>query len=176
MQTKLQDNKSYREYKTPKYLKGYANKIIKDLTKHLRLYSGKCAVLYQRDKNGVRCSYCTDKDTGARLVTDCPQCDGSGYVVGYEKIGEFSIMLEYTPENNIPTPLGNQEIKKDQLVLVGAPEVKDQDLLIMKDTKDVYKIVNVDAYNVALNGIVISQLVTTSRIPVGEKEYDLIDW
>lgn len=169
----------YRDFVTPPYLKGHANKIRLDLERIFRLYSGKLVKLFTLQSATDRCPECTDSITGQVLLTNCPVCNGSGYVGKYLDVGDYWALADLGASIKLTGELGtshNTRTGKDQFVLVGAPPLSDKDLLAFVDTKDMYKVVDSEPQIVALSGEIITQVVGLSYLTVGSNEYRYITW
>lgn len=168
----------HQDFTTPSYLSGYANKIIYDLEKKVRMYDGHLAKIF-RPSQSDRCPTCTDTITGAIVLSSCPTCDGSGTVNGFEEIAEQWVLINFGPKKDLETEFGNTENMNagtDQFIIVGATMLKDQDLLITVDVKEVYKINQVEPQLVAMKGIIITQVAGCTYLTPGSLEYNLIDW
>lgn len=165
--------------RTHSYLTGHANKIASDLEKMFRLYTGTYVRLYNLDRSGERCPDCTDEFTSTVLDTNCPTCRGTGFSLNYSSLGDFWAWVTLPPYLNTTDELGNtdnQGAKKTAFVLVKAPLLKDDAIIITIDTKDVYRIVDDQVEITAVNGIVIMQTVPASKVTPGDRLYELINW
>lgn len=168
----------YPDFSTPGYLTGHANKIIYDLEKKVRMYDGHLTRIF-RTTDSDRCPTCTDTITGAIVLSDCPTCGGSGTVNGFEQIAEKWCLINFGPKKDLETEFGNADNMNagtDQFVIIGAPMLKDQDLLITVDVKEVFKINQVEPQIVAMRGIVVTQMAGCTYISPESLEYNLIDW
>jgi hypothetical protein len=169
----------FTQYTTPRQLVGSARKIRRDLEKWFRLYVGKEAKLFQIDRSGARCSTCTDTITGAVILSRCPECSGTGFTAKYTDSGIFYVMPYFSAEVRSTGELGNSETiqgGRDQVVIVGAPLLKDKDLLAFIETKRVYKVVDARPLIVALGGEVITQMAPLAALTPGATEYRIVDW
>jgi hypothetical protein len=59
------------------------NEIMRKEQLQLEQYSGACGYLYKRRHWGVRCTVCTDFNTGESKNANCSTCYGTGFVGGY---------------------------------------------------------------------------------------------
>ena len=170
---------THSDFRTRDYLKGPARKILRDLIKVARQYDGKLVKIFQTGRSGeTRCPDCTDKFTGASLYKNCPTCLGSGFTKQYDDVGEYWVRVDFSPKLNVTSELGNYDRQghRDAFYVLGAPLLRDQDLLIVPDVKEVYKVVDVEGQIVAMQGIIISQVVNCLLVSPGSIEYNLIDW
>lgn len=129
--------------------------------------------------DGGRCPTCTNAVTGERLITDCPDCRGSGRRHSWKRVGDFWTYVDFSPTYRMATPNGNVENPggaKDTIIVLGAPLLRDQTLLIFIESREVYKIYDVEPHIVAMRGEVIAQAAEASRLTPGGPEYALIDW
>lgn len=168
----------YGDYRTEDYVLGYALKIIHDMEKMARLYNGRLVRIF-RKSGGTRCPTCTDTITGAVVLTNCPDCGGSGMLDGYSQLLETWAHIDVARKHNLTSQLGNSDSPggaDTPFVVINAPLLKDQDLLITVNTKDVHKIVNAEPQLVAMQGLVITQLTQCFRVSPGSPEYALADW
>ena len=169
----------HTDYRTPSYIKGSARKILYDLVRVAKLYDGKPVRIFKTGTSqDERCPVCTDKFTGASLIKNCRTCLGSGFTKQYSNVGDYWVRVDFSPKLNVTSELGNYDRQghRDAFYVLGAPILKDQDLLITHDTKEVYKVVDVEGQIVAMQGIIISQVVNCLLVSTGSIEYELIDW
>ncbi len=169
----------YTEFNTRTYLTGYAAKMRYDIEKLFRLYSGKQVRIFQLNSSGERCTTCTDSITGAVILTNCPECNGTGYTEQYTSLGDYWALADIGPGVHMATAMGNTENTRtgtDRITLVGAPLLTDRDLLVFVATKTVYKLVDSDPAIVGMGGEVITQVCDAAFLTAGSKEYDVIDW
>ena len=184
---------NYSDFRTEYYVRGHARKILHDLEKLARLYNGKKVRIYQVLPS-ARCELCTDSITGAVVIPNCTACNGTGQQSGYtlhtqlkpsnipghpEEINEFWAHIEVIPIFNVTSELGNADTRggtKTPVMIIGLPLLKDGDLVATVNTKDVYKIVNIEPQIVAVQGTVIAQLTQCNLISRGSAEYRVIDW
>ncbi len=168
----------YQGFTNKNYLKGHANKILRDLCLVARLYNGHESVIFIVDTS-ERCPKCTNLATGEKLVSSCPLCGGTGYSNKWKKLGSFWTLVDFGPTFDMATPYGNTENpngNKDSIIVLGAPILPDQTLIIFKENREVYKVYDVKPHIVALRGDVIAQIARASRLSPGNPEYKLIDW
>lgn len=172
-------NNDVDQFDTAKYLTGYANKISHDLVKVARLYNGRLARFYAPCSK-TRCSYCTNKITGEKLLSDCPECGGTGWTGGWDVVGEYWVYGDIGAKYHIATVNGNSEAEgsnRDRYILVGCPTlIIDNYLMIFKGNKDVYKIYDVEPFIVAMHGTVVAQVLSAAGITPGSTEFNLPDW
>ncbi len=173
---KPEDHTNFRVYP---YLRGYAEKMLKDLNTVTRLYDGRHIKIFKWGRStDERCPVCVDQVTGAVLVTNCSQCYGSGFNQKYTYGGDYWARVDFSPKLNVSSELGNYDRAghRDVFYVLGAPILKDQDLIIPVDVKEVYKVVDQEGQIVAMQGVVISQVVNCLLVSPGSAEYKLIDW
>lgn len=167
----------YTNFRTPTYLRGHANKIIHDLKKVARLYNGRLVRIFN---NGTYepCLTCTDTITGTIVLKNCPVCGGTG-TTPRQFVGEYWNLVDLAPKYRVPTEFGNTENPggiKDTFTVLGAPLLRDQWLIVTVDTKEVFEINDVMPQIVAMQGIVVTQVASCSRMPKGSVEYNVITW
>lgn len=168
----------YNLFTNKKYLEGYSGKILGDLCLVASLYNGHMATLFSVDKS-ERCSKCTNLATGEKLLSQCPVCHGTGYVNNWKSIGNFWVLVDFGPMYHMDTPNGNTENpggNKESIIVLGAPLLGDQDLIAFRESKEIYKIYDVEPHIVAMRGDVIAQIARASRLTPGVEEYKLITW
>ena len=73
------ENHEYVLFKTPKFLSKYSRKILMDLVRVAKGYSGRKIHLLAVSNSG-RCPICINEATGAKMLSDCPMCHGTGRV------------------------------------------------------------------------------------------------
>ena len=165
---------SVSRFATPVHLHRFANKILLDMEKRARVYQGK-AMRMLRPDGEERCTLCTNEITGAIVLHDCPVCIGTGKLNAYKELGEYLIFLDVVARELIPSEMGNiAGGKGDYFVLVGAPEVKYDDLFIMSGSNDVYRAQEQEPAYVAMQGHVVAQIITPKRLSPGAIEYRLV--
>lgn len=172
------DTHQYDKFPTPKYLTGYAKKIEKDLKRVARMYNGKEIIVYKLTGKH-RCTVCTDSITGARLSSQCRECNGTGKVDAWEKVGSFWAYIDFGPRYTLETPIGtttNPGNDKDTFIIIGCPLLAEQDFFVTKETKEVFKIFNVEPRIIAMGGHVVAQAAMASYIEDGSPMYRVIDW
>jgi hypothetical protein len=150
-----------------------------DLLRRLKHYDGRPIRLYRVDLTGGRCTTCTDSFTGQILLTNCPECRGTGQALGHKSLGDYWIWTDIDSRMKETGEMGNFESPRsgtDIFVVVGAPLIKDDDLLILKDTKEVYKVDDVEPKVSAVGGEIVLQMTPVFFVNPGSIEYGLIDW
>ena len=160
------------------YIGGYVDKIRYDLARLLSIYIGLRAVIYTLDQ-GPRCTNCTDSMTGAKILSSCNVCMGTGYLNKYNKLLETWIGINIGPAQNIALETGatqNSGSKRDLISIVYAPQLHDRDIIILKDSKLIYKIEDIEPDIVGLAGNIVLQNVQASLLEPGHITYNLIDW
>ena len=170
---------THEDFRTPAYLKGTARKILRDLIQVARIYDGRLIRLYQWGRStDERCPVCVDKVTGAVLHTNCKTCLGSGFAQKFTYAGEYWSRVDFTPKLNVSSELGNYDRMghRDSFYVLGAPIIRDQDLIVTVDTREVYKTVDLEGHIVAMQRIIISQVINALLVSPGSAEYRLIDW
>ena len=168
----------YGSFKNKAYLKKYAHKILRDLIRMARMYNGHEVRIFDVDKH-ERCPKCTNTATGERLITNCPVCHGTGYKDSWKCLGDFWTYMDFGPQYVMATPYGNTENpngNKTGIIILGAPLLKDQTVIIFKENKEAYKIYDVMPHIVAMRGDVIAQIAQSTRLTPGSEEYKLVDW
>ena len=172
------EHHDYIHFPTHPHLIGYAEKIKADLINLASLYNGKEVVLYKLTGT-ERCPKCTNSITGEILVSNCQECHGTGKVDAWTRVGEFWAYIDFGPEYSMPQLLGNTKnpgADRETFVIIGAPMIKDQDFIVVKETREVHKIYNVEPALIAMGGTLVAQAATTSKIEDGSPEYRVIDW
>ena len=167
----------YTNIRTPSYMRGHANKIIYDLKKVARMYNGRLVRIYDNG-TGERCTTCTDDITGEIVLANCPVCHGTG-TSPRNYIGEFWNLIDFGPKYDAATEFGNTENPggaKDSITVLGAPLLRDQWIIVIVDTKEVFKIIDVHPQLVAMQGIVVTQIASCSKISEGSPEYSVVTW
>ncbi len=168
----------YQKFTNKNYLKHYSAKILKDLARVARMYNGHEVRIYAVDKS-ERCPVCTNVATGERLVTNCKVCHGTGYKDNWKCLGDFWTYTDFGPTYHMASPYGNTENPngtKTGIVILGAPLLYDQTVIIFIESKEVFKIYDVEPHIVAMRGDVIAQIAQSTRVSPGSEEYKLIDW
>lgn len=165
---------SVSRFSTPIHLHRFANKILLDMEKRARVYQGKSMRMLRPDGED-RCTNCTNDITGAIVLHDCPICYGTGKLNSYKELGAYLIFLDVMAHELFPTEMGSVTGNKgDYFVLVGAPEALQNDLLIMVDTKDVYRVQDQEPMFIAMQGHVVAQIINPKRLAYGAIEYRLV--
>ena len=173
------EDHDYSNFRTPLYLKGYAKKITLDLMRTAKMYNGRRVRIYSPNKQGERCPICTNLITGERMLSNCKVCRGTGYKDAWSYVGRFWSLVDFGPRYDMSSEYGNVENMqgdKDAITVIGAPELHDQDLIIIEETKDIFKIYNVEPHIVAMQGTIITQICQAAPLAYGQPEYDLITW
>lgn len=168
----------YPTVRNRKVLSGAANKIIYDLQRWFRIYTGIEAVIFQYNRNGsTRCPDCTDEFTGEAILSNCETCYGTGVVPGYIKLGTYLVGINFNPRFNVATDLGNtvtNGVKEDYFCIVGCPQqLQDRDILIIKNSGEAYKVVEHEPDIMGLGGYLIMQVVTAPLLEKGNVAYKL---
>ena len=110
------------------------------------------------------------------MLHNCPQCFGTG-TAPRTLIGDYWSYIDFNPNFRLSGEYGSSENPggtRDMIVIVGAPLLRDQWLVIHVDTKEVFKIVDVQPQIVAMQGIVVTQLASVTKLPIGSVEYKLV--
>jgi hypothetical protein len=168
----------YGRFSNKNYLRHFSAKILRDLVRMARMYNGHEVKIYAVDKQ-ERCPVCTNMATGERLVTNCKVCHGTGYRDSWQCLGDFWTYTDFGPVYHMASPYGNTENPngtKTGIVILGAPILKDQTIIIFIESKEVYKIYDVEPHIVAMRGDIVAQIAQTTRVTPGSEEYKLIDW
>jgi hypothetical protein len=165
----------YNTFENPYYMRGYTKKIKENLLRWFRLYNGKPVTIFRVDKSGDRCPECTDQITGAKTVSNCTVCGGTGYVTKYKKLGTYWGLMNFAARIDDATPLGNQERVsggKDTVIVVDPPLLHDTDILVFEKLNAIYKIVDLEPQICGLAGDVICQTIQIAHLPPGSREYE----
>lgn len=110
-------------------------------------------------------------------MSNCPQCDGTGYENGYIFMEECWAMAEIEALVKSSSELGNTEMTrsgKDSFLFTSERLLVDTDIALFVDTREIYKLVDVEPKMVAMNGTVVVQAALLNRIPPGAKEYQIL--
>lgn len=170
--------RGYASFRTPVYLRGYSRKILLDLIKVARLYSGREVRLFRPGREG-RCPRCTNALTGEILDSRCPVCHGTGKTGSWDRLGDFWSMVDFGPTYRLSGESGNSENPggvKDQFIILGAPLLHDQDMVGVLETREIFKIYDAEPHIVALRGEVIAQIAACSRLSAGSVECQALTW
>lgn len=168
----------YNLFTNKKYLEGYSQKILGDLCLVTSLYNGHLVTIFKVDKQ-TRCPRCTNLATGEKLLSQCPDCHGTGYANSWVSPGDFWAQVDFGPMYHMDTPNGNTENpggNKQAIIVFGAPLLNDQDLIAFRESREIYKIYDVEPHIVAMRGDVIAQIAQATRLTPGLPEYKLITW
>ena len=171
-------NHDYTQFTTPTYLRGYSKKILKDLTKAARMYNGKLLRVFQ-EMAGERCPECTNSITGEVLSSNCKRCNGTGKVNCWNALGSYWSYVDLGPNYRMSMETGNTENPggvKEQFIILGAPLLKDQDFVVVVETREIFKLFNVEPFIIAMRGDVIAQTASCSSLAAGSPQYGVIDW
>jgi len=159
------------------YLSKYPKKMRRDFERWLRLFTGKHVKVFSLDTTSNRCPDCVNDFTGACTNSNCPTCNGTGYVNAYVEIADTYSLVNIGPAMDIATPFGNMENTrsgKDTAVFIGDIPIKDRDLVALVDTKDLYKIVDVEPQIVAMDNEVVTQIAEIAYLTPGSNEYKFV--
>jgi hypothetical protein len=171
------DLPDHNQFQTPAHLQGYVNKVKADLLRTLRVYNGKHMSVFTLDESETRCPECTDAFTGQVVLSDCATCGGTGYTSGYTHVGVHQIFSQLGPKVKTSTQMGDSEgQRRDTFILVDVPLLQDQDLLVARDTRRVYKIVDQEPQIVAIGGVVVMQVVSAAPLSKPAPEYSVVTW
>ena len=168
----------YELFSNKKYLTGYSRKILRDLELMARMYNGHQVRVFVVDRS-ERCPKCTNLITGEKLLSSCPVCHGTGYKNNWKSVGDYWSYMDFGPDYNMATQYGNTESPngtKESLIVLGAPVLTDQAIIIFKESREVYKLYDVEPHIVAMRGDVIAQIAQCTRLTPGAEEYRLITW
>lgn len=168
-------NAAYSKYKTNRYVQNYAEAIRQDLGIYFDLLVGKDLSIWRINKDGHRCTECTDVITGNILNSNCPVCHGLGYVPPYIFLMDTKGLLQYNTKQLNATQSGLLETATDQLVIITDEVVDDRDVIYMHDTGDVYLVDTIQPQITALMGEVITQILNVSRLSIGDRRYPVIE-
>ena len=167
----------YEMFHTPQFLSRYSKKILMDMVRVAKGYTGRKVHLFFQDK-GSRCPQCINEITGEKMLSDCPMCHGTGRVHGWEYQGYYYTQVDFQPRQVIATENGtvnNQGGNRDSIYVLGAPLIHDQDLILFEETKELYKVYDVEPQLVALRGDVIIQIAQGSLVEYGSPEYKCLE-
>lgn len=172
-------NDRFNQHRTPHYLRGMAKKMQRDLAKVFRLYMGKEVRFYHLNEDSPRCPTCTDALTGSVVLSNCPDCLGTGHLPSYEYYGDGWVLPEFSPRIKSEGEFGNTEAPTggtDTFLIAGLPQLEMGDILIIKDTREIYRIENMEPQIAAMQGEIILQTANMVFLTPGSTEYALIDW
>jgi len=163
---------------TPVHTRGYAKKVRRDLKRMARLYNGMLMRVFSVNESGTKCTDCVDAFTGQIVISDCPVCDGTGFITGYTSLGDHYAVAQLSPKTKTSTEIGDAEgsRRRDTFILVDVPLLEDQDLLVSIDTRRIYKIVDVEPQIVRVGGEVVMQIAECAPISKGAPEYRVVTW
>ena len=167
----------HTHFPTHSHLTGYAGKILRDLTHIAKLYDGKLMDLYRPGKIGDEyCPICTDTITGGRVYTNCETCSGTGYTLKYSLVGSFWCRVDFSPKLKSVSELGTYDRlgHRDTFMILGAPVVKDRWILHHPEINEIYKVLDLEGQIVAMQGVVISQVLNCLLLSPGSVEYKAI--
>ena len=174
----LKDDHDYSLFSTPNYLRGYAHKIERDLIKIGRMYNAKRVRVFALTGT-ERCERCTNVLTGEVLDSHCPECNGTGRKKSWSFVGRFWAYVDFGPEMRIALETGlthNPGNDKENFVIIGAPILHDQDFFVVEETRQVFKVFDIEPKHIAMGGTIIAQSVQASSIEDGSPEYRVVDW
>ncbi len=175
-----EDPNSFTDTPVKVQLTGIAKKLSDDFERRYRLVEGTEIVVFRVDTTtNARCTRCTNIITGQVTISDCSECGGTGYTANYVEIGTYWAKIDILPETRYATAMGNtdnQGVRRTTFSVVKAPLLQDQDLLVTRTTRRVYKVVDQAPELIAIQGAVILQNTGASLITSGSKEYTLITW
>ena len=170
------DPVDHDQFATPNYLQAYARKARGDLYRVARMYNGLEVKLFTIDETGERCPECTDAFTGDIVISNCPTCGGTGYTISYQLAGTSYAVPQLAPKLKTSSEMGDIEVaQQNTWVLLGAPLLEDQDLVVTVDTRRVYKIVDMEPQLAAIGGEVITQTVICRALSKGAPEYKVLE-
>jgi hypothetical protein len=169
----------YADVPDKTYLSGAVKKIIYDLNRLFKIYSGIEAKVYQFNRTGTtRCSVCTDTFTGEAILSNCSTCYGTGVIPGYIYIGTYAVGINFNPRINVATDVGNtitNGVKEDYFCIVGCQvQLQDRDLIILPHSEEVYKIVEKEPEITGMGGYLIMQVITAPLLEKGNVAYNLL--
>lgn len=167
-------NNPYSNYATNKYVYNYAQAIRQDLGTYFDLLVGKDLAIWRINKDGHRCTECTDTITGNILNSNCPVCGGLGYTPPFLYVMDTKGLLQYNMKQTNATQTGTMETATDQLVIITDELIDDRDVIYMYDTGDIYLVDSIQPQITALMGEIITQILNVSRLSVGDRRYPII--
>ena len=165
----------YNAFNIPPHLRGYSKKIRENLLRSFRLYNGKQVTIYKVDVSGGRCPICTDTFTGAKVISNCEVCGGTGFITKYTEVGTYWGLMNFSARIDEASELGNQDrvsAGKDTLVVIDPPLLEDSDLLKFNELNAIYKIVSLEPLICGLAGEIICQSLQVAHMPPGSREYE----
>ncbi|MCB5270517.1 MAG: hypothetical protein LHW56_01580 [Candidatus Cloacimonetes bacterium] len=172
-------NDRFNQHRTAYYLRGMAKKMQRDLSRVIRLYLGKEVRFYHLTEESPRCPTCTDALTGAVVLSNCPDCLGTGHIPGYQYHSDGWVLPEFGARVKAEGEFGNTETTPggtDTFLVVGLPQLEMGDILIVRDTREIYRVENMEPQIAAVQGEIILQTVNMVFLTPGATEYALIDW
>jgi hypothetical protein len=135
-----------------------------------REYTGRPVLIYQTRTFGERCSNCYDNTTQRRLLANCRNCYGTTYARGYHY--PVYAYVQISPETRAPTPTDTIQTQQalTQARLSIYPLVKQGDLFIEREGTR-WRVQSVQLTE-RLRAPV-QQIVSITRVPEGDVEYNL---
>jgi hypothetical protein len=101
----------------------------------LRRFNGSFVALFLRKDHGKRCPECFDERLGRRTKSECYQCDGTGFKVGYSKPIYGWVYHPNPPFVSTLTQLGEMKEQKgsEQGWTTAYPLLRPGDFYVMRD-------------------------------------------
>lgn len=172
-------NNDLDQFGTADYLLGYAQKIRMDLLRVARSYNARRIRVF-RPKSTERCPYCTNQITGEKMLTNCPYCQSTGHLGGWDVLGDCYAYGDIGCKYHVATSEGTSEASgnnRDQFILVGMDTLlQDEDWFSFYGNKDCYLIYDAEPFMVTMQGTVVAQVVNAAGLTPISMEFRQIDW
>lgn len=147
-------------------------KILRDESVMLRHLNGVEAAVLKRRHWGSRCPKCFDKYTKGVAHAACTTCFGTGFVTGYfDPIVTLAKRAPAMPTSQITTE-GKQDITLTRVMLLDAPAVRDDDVLVFLRDNRRFLVKNVTATE--LQTVSVHQTLMVSEIQRGDVVYRIL--
>jgi len=128
-------------------------------------YTGeKCHVL-KRKVSGEVCPRCWSKERQQRVYSQCDECNGTGYIVGYYNpiVVQISIGATYKQSDNKPTMSDGRTQQEGRMS--NYPIVKNGDLIVAVDTDRRFVVVRASTTKIPM--------LSTSKVSLSKQNYVL---
>lgn len=111
----------------PRLLK---RKMLRDEALMLRKINGVEVAVLKRMHWGARCTKCFDKYSKEVVRGNCTACYGTGYSPGYHDPVVTLARRSVGPVQTAITPQGKQDVAQNQITMLDAPTVEENDILV----------------------------------------------
>lgn len=144
-------------------------KILRDESIMLRRLNGVDVAVLKRMHWGPRCPKCFDQYTKGVARANCVVCYGTGFTPGYHT--PICTMAKRAPAQPTPqlTPEGKQDLTLTRVMLLDAPAVRDDDLLVFLRDNRRFIIKSVTATE--LQTVSVHQTLMVSELQRGDVSY-----